>query len=113
MSLHYDIRNCIPPTIQDVNDSCNLYVLCLILMVAGIGVLTEENLDEVYARVHAIERSGDGSGYRLATNTETGITTNLEFTKDEIRRFIGMKTNIAYISNRKFWRKFKRVRETK
>jgi hypothetical protein len=100
MSLHYDIRNCNPPSIQDVNDSCNHYVLCMLAMNFGIPEITEKNVDEVFARIQALEADG---GYRLANGV------NIKFTLEEVRRWIGLKTNVTSISSRKFWHKFKRV----
>ena len=108
MALRYDIRGCNPPTFQDQNDSVNNYVLCSVLMVAGIGEITEKNLDEVFSRVHAIEKES-GGGLRLATDTETQTSVSLEFTREEIKRFVGLKTNIMFIPNREFWRKHKRI----
>ena len=108
MALHYDIRGCNPPTFQDQNDSVNHYVLFTILMVVGIGEITEKNFEEIYNRVHAIEKES-GGGFRLATDKETQASISLEFSREEIKRFIGLKTNIAFTPNRVFWRKHKRA----
>jgi len=100
MSLHYDIRKCNPPTIQDENDSCNHYVICTLSMLYGIPEITEKNVNEVFARIQSLEAKG---GHRLANGE------SIKFTLDEVRRWIGLKTNVVAISNRSFWRTHKRV----
>jgi hypothetical protein len=113
MALSYDITKCTPNTFQNLNDQNNHWTLCVIMAVIGIGMITEENVDEVYKRVHALEtlKSNEG-GVRQATDREAGKTWHVEFTLDEIRRFIGMTTNIfPGYTNRQWWAKYRKMQK--
>lgn len=101
MALHYDIRKCNPSTIQDDKDSCDHYVICMLSMHYGIPEITEKNVDEVFARIQSLEAEG---GYRLANGE------SIKFTLEEVRRWIGLKTNVVAITNRSFWHTHKRAK---
>ena len=101
MALHYDIRKCNPSTIQDDKDSCDHYVICTLSMLYGIPEITDKNVNEVFARIQSLEGKG---GHRLANGE------NIRFTLEEVRRWIGLKTNVVAITNRSFWHKNKRVK---
>ncbi len=101
MALHYDIRKCNPATIQNEKDACDHYVICLLTILGGVPEITEANVNEFFARIQAIESDG---GYRLANGE------SIKFTLEEVRRWIGLKTNVVAISNRSFWHTHKRVK---
>jgi hypothetical protein len=111
MALSYDITKCNPGTFQDPNDQASHWTLCMIMAVIGVGIITENNVDEVYKRVHAFESlESNKGGVRLATNPETNESKHVEFTLDEIRRFIGMTTNIfPGYTNRQWWAKYRKM----
>ncbi len=101
MPLSYDTRKCNPPTVQNEKERCDHYVLCTMSMLHGIPEITEENIAEVYARIQSLEL--EYGGWRLANDGQ------IKFTLEEVRRWIGMKTNVAPISKRKFWCNHKKV----
>jgi len=101
MALSYDITKCTPNTFQGQNDESTHYVLCVLMMVIGIGSISEKNLEEVFKRVHEYENLN--GGMRMATDTETGKSTNVKLTLEEVKRFVGMTTNIFPDMTKRQW----------
>lgn len=72
----------------------------LIFATMGVGInhITEDNAREFYERVSFIEKVNGASRH----GWEDGEHVPVYFTPDEIRRFIGLRTNASVLTKAKF-----------
>ena len=94
MTLQSDTRPVTPP-IQPHEQGTKV-ALIYMLVAIGMSEITQRNAPEVYARANMIERM-DGA-YR--TNNETNNP--VYFTPQDIKRFIGLRTNVTTLTRRQF-----------
>ncbi len=93
MSLNWDVSN-----VENFKEKKGPVLDSLIWLTMEIGIpeFTEKNVDQVYARTHAVE-SVLGS-YMRQHDEETGKTTDRPFTKEDIRNYIGLCTNASSLT---------------
>jgi len=82
---------------------CITETLIWMTMATGIGDLTEKNAPEFYARVNLLEKL-DGASIRQ-TNKETGEVEDYHITFEDVRKRIGMVTNVFPMETRAKWLK--------
>lgn len=103
MGLYYDYTK-----IKDVDTLCwtepdekgdrtvkpLTWTLTLLTMAVGMGDITEKNYGEFYARLHLLETLS-GGGYLLERNGPDDEWRNRLFTLEDIRKHIGLHTNVG------------------
>ena len=96
MSLNYDFTKCEKP--KDHEEEVTLDSLILATVAVGLSGITKENAAEFYARISFLEnmngqfRVRDGEGW--------------PFRPEEIKRWIGLKTNVYPITRAQFLKRF-------
>lgn len=80
----------------------------LIVLTAGIGIgdLNEKTFKEFWTRLNYMQKV-DGP-FLVGTNRETGETKGIMYTEEMIAPFMGLHTNVSYVTrsewiNRRFW----------
>jgi hypothetical protein len=94
MSINWSTKNCKPSEPADQSEAVVRETLMLIMGVAGIGAITEENWKELYARIHFMEEI---SGTYMNKDRKP-----CPFTPEDIKRWIGMTTNWGNDTRAKF-----------
>lgn len=94
MPLTWDITKCKDPDfISKGNEWAITNVVIMGTIFTGIGLITDENAGEFYARIHLIELMG--GNLLLATNSK-GEKIERSLTPIDIFRRIGLRTNAAF-----------------
>lgn len=85
-------------------------------MIIGIGNWTEKDIDEVYIRVNQYERMTgptiyvDDDGNRFGGNRLNGeLDKDGYITRDEIRKHIGLSTNVARMTTAQWLKRLDRI----
>jgi hypothetical protein len=97
MSLQYDYTKCEKP--QDDNERMAIDCLIWATIAVCMGEITEKNYREFYARIHTIELLD--SSFRLSTD-DKGNQERVYYTLEEVKRWIGLKTNVTTLSRAGF-----------
>jgi len=100
MPLTWDITRCAetPETLNAGVDGTITEACIFLTMGVGIGDWTEANAAEVYGRVHLMEAIY-GAMVRLPNPDGTGLT-DRPITPEDVRRRIGLRTNVGKTETR-------------
>lgn len=82
----------------DKLDSSVTNTMPWLAMVIGMGEITEKNAEEFYARIHAHEKL---TNMFMRLTTDTGFEPYF-ITLETVRKYIGMRCNVAYITPAQF-----------
>lgn len=122
MALYWDLSK-----IKDYEKECFLgegdnrtlkpvtHSLVWATMVIGIGNWTEKDIDEVYIRVNQYERMTGPTIYVDDGNRSSSSQLNGELdedgyiTRDEIRKHIGLSTNVARVTTARWLKRLDRI----
>ncbi|OQA82033.1 MAG: hypothetical protein BWY31_03442 [Lentisphaerae bacterium ADurb.Bin242] len=104
MAIHWNISK-VSRWKQKMNNRNNeIFFSALVhsFLVIGVGHVTESGIDELYER---LQRYENVFGPLLVTNKQKPI----RITKRELRKWIGLSTNIAPLSNAEFDRHIRKL----
>lgn len=79
--------------LDNEDDSTLQHVAVFATMAVGINRVTEDNCLDFYKRVNFYERLN--GAYRFGTDTDTGETSPVMFSAEDVVRLIGLKTNAS------------------
>lgn len=96
MSLNYDFMKCEGP--KDDNERVALDCLIWATMTVGLGEITEKNAHEFFSRIALYEKAQGP----FRTSGKGGVY----FTPQEIKRWIGLKTNVSPMTKNQFLKRF-------
>lgn len=102
MSLNYDTTkvNTIKLTNKEGNMSAITNCLIFITMAVGISEITNKNYKDFFARVRVYEKSC--GNYMNLYDDETNETIKYYITLEDIKDFIGLKTNASTLTKTEF-----------
>lgn len=99
MSLDWSTTKCEPSMPKDESDEVLRNTLVMSMLAIGQRGITEKNLDEVVLRLTVLEKLGGACRSRY---TEGGDYVPIYFTREEVKRWVGLSTNVTDESRASF-----------
>lgn len=96
MSLNYDLRDI--DRFEKLNPGLT-QCMCFACMFVGIGEITEENHERVAARIRDWQKLNYPMMNRAVTRPDgTTYGKSIPITIDQVKRYIGLKLNVGYMT---------------